>query len=82
MEPEESCCSSDEDGRSLSVTIPITVIPILSPSITLYLELSSAITCNNARDHVLECAEEVLGAGRRWSSMKERWKKCGECVKK
>lgn len=74
----ENNCSSDEDSRSLSVAIPITVLPILGPSFTLHLKVSSEITSNYAREHVLECALELLGAGRRWGSLQERWKNCGE----
>ena len=70
--------SSDEDDRTLCGAIPITVLPILGRSFTLHLDVSFEVTCKYAREHVLECAEEILGAGRRWGSLQERWKNCGE----
>lgn len=68
----------EESEQSLGAVIPFTVLPCGAPPVRLYLDVSPEVTCDHAREHVLECAEEVVGAGRRWGLLKERWRGCGK----
>ena len=68
---------SDSDSR-LGPALPFTVLPCKAPPVRLHLEVSPEVTCDHAREHVLECVEETVGARRRWGSLKERWRGCGK----
>ena len=63
---------------NLGAVVPFTLLPCKAPPVRLHLDVSPEVTCDHAREHVLECVEDTLGAGRRWGSLKERWRGCGK----